>query len=401
MKPISQRRRAGTPYGCLVLFFGVFLAVGGVFFYFFFLRPVWGLLAARNWTEASCVVLESQVAESSSSDGTTYRPDILYSYSVGGIVYQSRRYDMLEAYSSGYDGKAEIVARYPPGLQTSCWVDPADPSQAVLTRKLSPLYLIGLIPLVFMAVGGIGLVWAVRQGSKARTAAPPAGSPGMDRASPFGVAIPAGAGGPRELRPKMTRLGKLIALIFVSIFWNGIVSVFVWQAVRLWQAGEPNGCMNVFLVPFVLIGLFLIFGLFQQFLVLFNPRLQITLSRGVLVPGEPVHLQWALSGRGTGVRRLRIVLEGREEATYRRGTDTCTDRETFASIVVVDTAEPYAIPAGSAPLEAPFGTMPSFVTEHNKILWTLKATCEIPGWPDSEDEYEIVVAPGVRFGGWS
>ena len=401
MRPISQRRRAGTSFGCLALFFGVFLAFGGVFFYFFFLRPVMGLVAARNWTEASCVVLESRVAESSDSDGTTYKPDILYSYSVGGIAYQSRRYNMLEAYSSGYDGKAEIVARYPPGRQTSCWVDPADPSRAVLSRDLTPGYLIGLLPLIFVAVGLFGLVWAVRQASAARMATFPTGGSGGGTASSFGVAIPAEAGSPLELRPKTTRLGMLFGLIFVSIFWNGIVSVFVWQAVQLWRAGTPNGCMTAFLVPFVLIGLLLIFGVIRQFLVLFNPRLKITLSRGVLAPGEPVQLQWALSSQGTGVHRLRIVLEGREEATYRRGTDTCTDRETFASIVAVDTDQSFAIPAGSAILEVPAGTMPSFVADHNKVLWTLKATCEIKGWPDSDDEYEVVVAPGIRLGGWS
>jgi uncharacterized membrane protein len=400
MRPISQRRRAGKPYGCLALFCGAFLAVGGLFFYFFFLRPVVGLLAARSWTEASCVVLESRVAYHAGSKGTTYKPDILYSYSVGGTAYQSRRYNMLDVYSSGYDGKAEIVARYPPGRQTSCWVDPTDPSRAVLTRDFTPGYLAGLLPLIFVAAGGFGLVWALRQSRTARVASLAAAGPG-NPATPFGVVIPAEAGSPLELRPKATRLGTLLGLIFVSIFWNGIVSVFFWQAVQLWRAGTPNGCMTAFLVPFVIIGLLLIFGVIRQFLVLFNPRLKITLSRGVLAPGEPVQLQWALSSQGTGVRRLRIVLEGREEATYRRGTDTCTDRETFASIVVVDTDQPFAIPAGSTTLEVPAGTMPSFVAEHNKVLWMLKATCEIKGWPDSDDEYEVVVTPSHRFGGWS
>jgi len=400
MRPISQRRRAGTSFGCLALFFGVFIAFGGVFFYFFFLRPVMGLVAARNWTEASCVVLESRVAESSDSDGTTYKPDILYSYSVGGNTYQSRRYTMLEAYSSGYDGKAAIVARYPAGSRTTCWVDPANPGEAVLSRDFTPGYLIGLLPLIFVAVGVFGLVWAVRQTSRARVAALAAAGPGTP-ATPFGVVIPGEIESPLELRPKATRLGTLFGLIFVSLFWNGIVSVFVWQAVQHWRAGTPDGCLTVFLVPFVLVGLLLIFGGIRQFLVLFNPRLTITLSRGVLAPGEPFQLQWALSSQGSGVRRLRIVLEGREEATYRRGTDTCTDRETFASIVAVDTDQPFAIPAGSAVLEVPAGAMPSFVAEHNKVLWMLKATCEIKGWPDSDDEYEVVVAPGVRFGGWT
>jgi hypothetical protein len=36
---------------------------------------------------------------------------------------------------------------------------------------------------------------------------------------------------------------------------------------------------------------------------------------------------------------------------------------------------------------------------HNKIVWSLKVTCEIPFWPDSADEYEVLVRPGPGFGG--
>jgi hypothetical protein len=94
---------------------------------------------------------------------------------------------------------------------------------------------------------------------------------------------------------------------------------------------------------------------------------------------------------------LKIVLEGREEATYRRGTSTHTDREVFATIPIVDTDQSMLIPQGSARVPVPEDTMPSFSARRNKIVWTLKATCEIPGWPDSDDEYEIVVVPaGLR-----
>ena len=41
----------------------------------------------------------------------------------------------------------------------------------------------------------------------------------------------------------------------------------------------------------------------------------------------------------------------------------------------------------------PADTMPSFTAENNKIIWTIKATLEISGWPDSEEEFEILVAP--------
>jgi len=158
---------------------------------------------------------------------------------------------------------------------------------------------------------------------------------------------------------------------------------------------QRGGCLTAFLVPFVLIGLGLIFAVFRQFLVLFNPRLELTLSRGALVPGEPALLQWEIEGKAERVTRLKIVLEGREEATYRRGTDTVTDREVFATIPIVDTDQSMQIAQGSARVHVPDDTMPSFAADRNKIVWTLKAACEIPGWPDSDDEYEIVVAPAA------
>ena len=103
------------------------------------------------------------------------------------------------------------------------------------------------------------------------------------------------------------------------------------------------------------------------------------------------------AGRSGRVKRLTVVLEGREEAQYRRGTDTHTDRNTFTSRTVIDAAEPYTIASGSTSFSVPVETVPTFKAEHNKILWQLKVRCEIPGWPDSEDEYEVLVQPGGGF----
>jgi hypothetical protein len=253
-------------------------------------------------------------------------------------------------------------------------------------------YLIALFPLIFVTVGVGGIVWALRAGKRAAQATVSAA------ASPFGVPPPAPEdSAPRELRPVMTPLGKFLGITFVALFWNGLVSVFVVMAFKKWQEGQPDGCMTLFLVPFVLIGLALIYATFRQLLVLFNPRVHLTLAPGVLMVGGMAYLQWRLTGRGGGVTRLRIVLEGREEARYRRGTNTYTDRNVFVSVPVVDTSNGFEIPAGNARVDVPAGTLPSFEAEHNKIIWQLKVCCEIPNWPDSEDEYKVLVRPG--FGG--
>ena len=389
-KPI-QTRRAGPPQGCLVLFGLIFMAVGAAGGYFLLWRPLAQLLAAQSWTETECAVLSSQVATVSGSDGDTYKVDIRYTWTVGGRIYQSDRYDFAGGSSSGTRGKQAIVDRYPPGGRVRCWIDPTDPSSAVLSRGFSPMYLFGLLPVVFFLVGLAVLVWTFRSGR------PGPGLTGVDPDSPFGVPLAAlaAAGGPAELKPATSPMGMLLGLGFVALFWNGIVSVFVWQAVSMWRDGTPSTFLNLFLIPFVAIGLFLLFAVARQFLVLFNPRPHLTLTPGVLATGETAFLQWRLGSAGRGVSRVRITLEGREEARYRRGTSNYTDKDTFLTLPVVDSAQPVEIAAGgSANFAIPATVMPTFRAEHNKILWTLKVSCELPRWPDTEEEYEIVVRPG-------
>jgi hypothetical protein len=391
-QPLSSRRGSGQSPGCLVLFFGLFFLVGCVVFYFITVRPAMRSLASRSWTEATCTVLSSRVGEHSDSDGSTYSVDVVYTYIVDGRSFQSDRYGFLGGSSSGRTGKEEIVARYPPGARVPCWIDPVHPEQAVLSREPSAEWLFGLIPLVFVLVGAGGIVWTLRAGRRQRNAAVlPLAS-----ASTFGVQAPAAAvSGSLELKPEATPLAKLLGLTFVALFWNGIVSVFVVQVIRAWRTGaRPEGCMTLFLIPFVLVGLGLIYAVIRQLLILFNPRLHLTLTPGTLAAGESGYLQWSLGSRGGGVKRLTIILEGREEAQYRRGTSTYTDKSVFATLTLVDTQQESEIPAGATSFSIPPDTVPSFTATHNKIRWTLKAHCDIPGWPDSDDEYEILVGPG-------
>jgi hypothetical protein len=298
----------------------------------------------------------------------------------------------MDAYSSGYEGKAEVVARYPPGSRVACWVDSVHPERAVLSREPSWEWLFVLFSFPFLAVGAGGLIWVVRSSRRAKAEA---ALPVLAPASPFGIEPPsaAAAGGPLELRPALSPVGKFLGLGFATLFWNGIVSIFVWQAISGWQRGAGDGCLTVFLVPFVLAGLGLILGTIRQFLVIFNPRPRITLSPGVLVLGESAYVQWSFEGRAGRVKRLAILLEGREEAQYRRGTSTQTDRSVFATLTVAEADQPYTIAGGSTSFAVPADTVPSFKAEHNKIVWTLQLRCEIPGWPDSNEDFEVVVRP--------
>ena len=397
--PLSTRRSGRQmPPGCLVLFFGLFFLVGAALFYYLFIRPVGLIVAARSWRETPCTIVSSQVGEHSDSDGSTYSVDITFAYTVDGVDRQSSSYDFSKGSSSGYDGKKAVVDRYPAGSRAVCYVDPEDPERAVIDRDFSAGYLIGLFPLLFLFAGLGGLIWAVpwsrKQGGAAQPTVARDGTTVSPAVSPFGVEVPADVSGPLALKPQATPIVKFVVILFVALFWNGIVSVFVWQVYKGWKAGSPDGCLTAFMIPFVLIGLLFLYGVLRQLLVLFNPRPHLTLSPGSPAIGESAWLQWRLSGRAAGVKRLRINLEGREEATYRRGTNTHADTNVFATVPVVDSTEPFEMASGSASFVIPADTMPSFKADRNKIVWTLKVAAEIPGWPDSDDDFEILVRPG-------
>jgi hypothetical protein len=124
-----------------------------------FVLPAMHSLASLAWTETECTVLESRVvAYSGNANSTRHRIEILYSYEVAGIAYQSSRYHF---YPYGVSGKGQshdrqqIVDRLPPGTRTACWVDPKHPTEAVIERSLG--WIEGScrcgVPLVFAAVG--------------------------------------------------------------------------------------------------------------------------------------------------------------------------------------------------------------------------------------------------------
>ncbi|MEA2560640.1 MAG: hypothetical protein QOH06_2144 [Acidobacteriota bacterium] len=389
-----RKKGGGEPgAGCMALFFLAFAVVGGGVLWFLLVRPLVKVAAARSWPPVPCTVVESRVdASSSDDDGTTYKVLINASYAYGGGEYKAP-YDFSgSVHSSGYEGKAQIVARYPVGSRTTCYVNPEDPAESVILRDLAGNYFLGLFGLMFFLPGVIGMFWVLSGGFKSGTSGP-APSVRLDPGAPFGVTNPQGddAHGAIELKPRATPLGKLTGLIFASLIWNGITWTIAWFAVI--RSQEREGCVVAFLALFALIGLLLIYGTFRQLLVLFNPRPRLTLSPGSLKLGEMAYLQWRLTGATGGVRRLQVTLEGKEEVRYRRGTDTQTETKVFATLPVVDSTDSYQMLSGSTSFAVPADTLPTFASQNNKVIWTIKAQLEIANWPDSDEEFEILVRP--------
>ena len=363
----------------------IFALVGGALLVFWFVPTMSRSLASSKWTETPCTVISSRVKSHSDSDGTTYSVDIFYRYRVDGKEYKSNAYSLFGGSSSGYKSKAKVVANYAVGSQKICYVNPANPGDAILKRGVGWEMLFGLIPLAFLAAGLAVFFSSFRKPAGLRNIPVASLSPAMQLSDRVDS---------RPLRSKAPPFVRLFGVFAFSLFWNGVVSIFLLDVVEGFRTGSVDWFLTLFLVPFVLIGVGSIFFVVYSVMALANPRCRLQVSPSVLQPGIVAEVTWSMSGAAGRLQRLRIVLEGHEEAVYRRGTSTCTDRSVFARIPVADVSSTLEMAQGVAQVEIPVGVPPSFASTNNKIIWTLKVHGEIPRWPDVLEDYEISMVGG-------
>jgi len=390
--PISNSARPFGQFGANI-FFGVFALMGGGFL-FFFIRPAIQSVESRDWPAVPCVVISSEAQYHSGSHGGTYSINILYRYSVGGREYKSNRYGFMGGSSSGYEGKAAVVRQYPPGRETVCYVNPNQPWEAVLNRRFTKDMWFGLIPLTFLFIGCAGLVFAFRQKRLAAAAVPL--QPMFSRPAAATAAPEVGNGpatGPKWLKPAMGPAFKLVGAILVATFWNGIISVFLIEAIHGWRTGHGQWFLTIFLIPFVAMGVFLIGAVIYCFLSLFNPRPHLKIAPEAVRAGGSLRIDWELAGKVERLENLRIRLEAREEATQGSGKSSSTRTSVFLNSELMSVTSAPAMHSGNCKVSIPADAMHSFTAPSNKVIWAIKVEGRIRRWPDLKAEFPLTVLP--------
>lgn len=121
----------------------------------------WGLgpdfynaLRSRTWAAVPCQILKSRVVEESSGYGLRYELLVEYAYAFGGREYSSRRFTTSQSQTMSTASEMERARiQYAEGKTAVCFVNPRNPSEAVLERGtlwgglflLAPLLIIGLM----------------------------------------------------------------------------------------------------------------------------------------------------------------------------------------------------------------------------------------------------------------
>ncbi|MFQ5528628.1 MAG: DUF3592 domain-containing protein, partial [Thermoanaerobaculia bacterium] len=398
----SAKVRSGVAVGAMVVLPGIFFLFGVGFLIPFFVRPALQVVEARFWDEVPCTIVSSGVRTHPGEDGATYSIDVLFGYEIEGREYRANRYQFMGGSSSGYERRAKIVEALPAGTTTVCYVNPDDPFEAVIERGFTGDYLFGLVPLLFTLIGLGGLAFAVKALRSAKKDAslsswPAATSPGVAPAFSWESRGPtdAASAGPLALEPTMGPVGKLGCTILAALFWNGFISIFVWQIVQSWRAGNPEWFVIIILTPFVLVGLLLLIGIPFSILALANPRPRVQLTPGALRAGESAQLEWAFRGAASRIRRLEISLAATETKTRQDASSVSIEGRPLDTpgITILERGRELPLEYGGVSFTLPSDTPPSSQGDVS-IRWKLKLHGDIAYWPDVNEEFEVQVLPG-------
>lgn len=391
---VDHNRPQGCSGGCgLALFGTIFLIAGLIVGYFLIFQPLYGVLSARSWDETPCTIRSSELEINRGGENDSYVIAITYDYEYDGQPYVGDRYHFaIDNTNTNRQWKRRIVNEHPVGHQTVCYVNPEDPQESVIERGFTREMWWGLFPLPFIAVGlGVILFGVFKKKEPAGEDA--ARTPPAQLGSPSVTPAISGSRGPVTLQPEASPVFLFAVVLLFCLIWNGITGLFVVQVVNSFLGGDPEWFLAVFMTPFVLIGLVLLVAAGYLFLSIFNPRPELTLSRAPAPLGGLLEVSWRFRGSVRRIRNFKLSLKGEESATYRRGTDTHTDTETFFEHVFYEADHPVHIATGTAEFEVPTDSMHSFEADNNKVVWSLEVIGDIPLWPDIGLSFPIQVTP--------
>ena len=219
------------------------IIAGGAALYPLGIAPIARTIAAESWPEVPCKIISAELV----SRGNHYGIGIIYEYEFGNQEYKSDRYALVSPMSTGDRADERVIRRFGEARDPVCFVNPEKPSEAVLLRGFHSGLLITAAPLIFLAIGGGGLVHAIKRRE-----------PRPGRAAVI-----------KDRDPRRT---KILTVAVTAVFWNGLFSVFISDVVLSWREGQGEWGETVVLAVFGLVGLYLIGLLFYELLAWANRR---------------------------------------------------------------------------------------------------------------------------------
>ena len=132
---------------------------------------MWAWVEVQGWQQRPAHILSVDLISQPGDDSTTYRVETLYEYSFRGERFTSDRVTLTSGSdnvgSFHHDVHRELSRHQQSGSLFRCYVDPEDPTRAILYREIRP-GLLGLKAIFALVFGGagFGLIGLALRGKK-------------------------------------------------------------------------------------------------------------------------------------------------------------------------------------------------------------------------------------------
>jgi len=119
------------------------------------------VIQSSRWQPQQAKIVASGIIERTErgeNSYTAYRSDILFTYQIGNQIYYSNCFNPTEGSTIFGSLRRQFCESFPAGKVVTCYVDPAHPWHATLSRHVSPGILTG-VWFAVLAVAGAAGVW--------------------------------------------------------------------------------------------------------------------------------------------------------------------------------------------------------------------------------------------------
>jgi uncharacterized protein YjbI with pentapeptide repeats len=388
--------RPGISNGRVILAFFklAILGTGLGMFYFNCVLPQKVAARSAGWVRTPCLITVSESVIPTAEDDSFFPWHLEYQYR-DPQSHQPRegtRFNFNPKFT--FVGSDDPAARnaYVPGTRTYCYVDPQDASNAVLQRSIGhggPAVAVSLGLIAFGLYLTVGRLFAV----KGTAGIPPDHLNLLDNATinrsglPLGYPPPPAVHGPISYRSTELRLQQYVGMLKAAMFF---VTVAVTAGLGLYFFGGRGLIWLTSIIPGV-IAFFMAVAAFRRLKKLTAPAVELVLIRP-LEQGKSVDLQWALTGNAGAVDLLNISLVGHEEATYRRGTDTLTDKRALPDEPLLQARNAGRSGHGESSINLSPSHMHTFTARNNVLRWELKVEISTPAGI-VQDLFPVIIYP--------
>jgi hypothetical protein len=380
--------------------------------------PQWRI--NHDFTPTTCAVLGKGLLKRTSTSRTgsvasTWQPCLRVRYLAAGRTVEAWSRPSRSTMTNDRDAAVARLSAWRLGDEVSGWFDPAEAGTIVLERGYNWwMWLLALmLPGALVAFGGSGVARAIRRWGKSeeRCAVPSRLSEMLDplsnalRQAPDLPGVPScedlmnspGTFLAYRLPIESPESWTLIGFGLFAFLWNAVLAVLAVGAGLDLLGGRTDWLLLTLLVPFGVVGVAGIV-VFARGLLLATAvgTTQIEISAQPLRPGDACEVLLAQGGSGT-LESLAMSLEVEEQATFRQGTDTRTERMTVWRREVQSWRGLQLAPGtrfeARATLSVPAAAMHSFTSEHNAVRWRIVVRGTPVRWPPFTRTFPLVVYP--------